>query len=106
MDTLSAQSSHTPAKHVNKRKKRDSNSNGDSANVSADILAAIQELSNKRDETFCKISVIVCTTETTSHHIEKLSVVDINHNKDILKWTELEIEQLKKRELDSEERSC
>ena len=102
MDTLSTQSCDAAAKHINKRKKRNSHGDGDSTNSSADILAAIQELSNKHDKTFCKISVIESTTETTSQHIEKLSctveqlVVDINRHKDILKQNELEIEQLKK----------
>ena len=102
MNTLSGQTCNTQTKHVNKQKKRDSNGHGDSPNISADILAAIQELSSKRDETFCKISVIELTTEAMSQRIKKLSstveqlVVDINHHKDILKKTELEIEQLKK----------
>ncbi len=102
MDTMSAQSSNTQAKNVYKRKKRDSNGNGDNANISADILAAIQELSIKHDQTFRKISVTEFTTETMSQHIEKLSstveqlVVHNNHHKEILKQTKLEIEQLKK----------
>ena len=37
MDILSTQSCHTQAKHINKRKKWDSNGHSDSGNVSADI---------------------------------------------------------------------
>lgn len=75
MDSVSAQSNITQAKHVYKRKKRGSNCNGNSGttDISTDILAAIQELSIKHDETFCKISVIEFTTATVSQHIEKLS---------------------------------
>ncbi|CAL8343228.1 unnamed protein product [Merluccius merluccius] len=100
-DIVSAPPSNTAPKYVNKRKKLDSNGNGESSNGSADILAAIQELSIKHDDMFRKISAIESTTEITSQHIEKLSstveqlVVDINHHKDILRRTELEIEQLK-----------
>lgn len=80
------------------------NRDGDSSNGNgnADILAAIQELSNKHDKTFCKSSVIEMITETTSKHVQKLSstveqlVVDVNRHKEILKHTEAVIEDLKK----------
>lgn len=38
-----------------------------------DILAAIQALSNKQDDTFGKILTILVATATTSEQIEKLS---------------------------------
>ena len=111
MDTPSGQACNSQTKHVYEWKKRNSNGHGDSANVSAGILAAIQELFNKHDKTFRKITVIEFMTEATSQRIEKLlyswatcggyEPPQRHFEKDrIRNWT------TEKREPDSEGRCC
>jgi hypothetical protein len=88
-------------KPVAKKKKREqSNGNGESG--FSDILAVIQVLAKKQDDSFSKISAIELTTNSTAKQIEKLTstveqlVVDVECHKEILKTTQLEVENLKK----------
>ena len=88
-------------KPVAKKKKREqSNGNGESG--FSDILAVIQVLAKKQDDSFSKISAIELTTNSTAKQIEKLTstveqlVMDVECHKEILKTTQLEVENLKK----------
>lgn len=90
--------SHSMKHATKKKKKRVRCSSNSEDNGYSDILAAVQELSNKQNDAFSKILTIETTIATTSKRIGKLSstveqlFLDVERHKELLKNTEQEIE--------------